>query len=94
MIGELLPFVDVILIMTVNPGDGGQSMIPECLEKGKELAKTRKKRGFSYEISVDGGINRSTIDSAAKAGIDVFVAGSAFFGADDPRSELEFLKNR
>jgi ribulose-phosphate 3-epimerase len=93
VISELLPMVDLVLVMTVNPGYGGQSLIPECLDKVGVLSRLRKENLHSYEISVDGGINRSTIVRAKKAGIDVFVAGSAFFGADDPAGELEYLKN-
>ena len=92
-IEELLPFVDQILIMTVNPGYGGQKLIPQCLEKVKALDNLKKEKGFDYVISVDGGINRSTIAQAVAAGIDAFVAGSAFFGADDPEAEVAYMKN-
>ncbi|QEN07580.1 ribulose-phosphate 3-epimerase [Oceanispirochaeta crateris] len=90
---ELLPFVDLVLIMTVNPGYGGQSMIPECLDKVNKLAQIKEDKGFVFDISVDGGINRSSIQKAKDSGIDVFVAGSAFFGADDPGAELSYMKN-
>ena len=92
-IEELLPFVDLILVMTVNPGYGGQKLIPECLEKVVLLNQLKEKKGFSYEISVDGGVNRETMAECRRAGIDVFVAGSAFFGADDPLKEADYLKN-
>jgi len=92
-IRELLPFLDLILIMTVNPGYGGQSLIPECLEKVKQLCHLRNELGFHYEISVDGGINRGTIKETKEAGIDVFVAGSAFFGAENPAGEVSYMKN-
>lgn len=92
-ISELLPFLDLVLIMTVNPGYGGQSLIPECLSKVRFLDETRTEKGYNFEISVDGGVNRSTIKQCIEAGIDVFVAGSAFFGAEDPVAEAEFLKN-
>lgn len=90
---ELLEYLDVILIMTVNPGFGGQSLIPRCLEKVAFLDTQRKTRGFGYRISVDGGVNRSTARSVLEAGADVLVTGSAFFSASDPRAELEALKN-
>ena len=90
---ELLPFVDQVLIMTVNPGYGGQKLIPESLQKVTELVRLREENGYDYLISVDGGINQSTIRTAAEAGIDVFVAGSAFFGADDPSAVVQSLKN-
>ncbi len=92
-VAELLPFIDQILIMTVNPGYGGQKIIPECLQKVKELDRLRKEKGYGYLISVDGGINQSTIKMAAESGIDVFVAGSAFFGASDPAAVVKSLKN-
>ena len=90
---ELLPFVDQILIMTVNPGYGGQRIIPECLRKVTELDQFRKEYDYNYVISVDGGINESTIRQASDAGIDVFVAGSAFFGSPDPAAAVKSLKN-
>ena len=93
LIEELLPVVDQILIMTVNPGYGGQKLIPGCLEKVKALSKLKEKKGYDYLIAVDGGINRETISQAVKAGIDVFIAGSAIFGAKDPASEIAFMKN-
>ena len=79
MLDELLPFADLILVMTVNPGFGGQELIPQCLEKVRDLAKKRKKLGLGYLLSVDGGIHRKTAAAATAAGADVLVAGSAFF---------------
>jgi ribulose-phosphate 3-epimerase len=93
LIKEILPELDLVLIMTVNPGYGGQSMIPACLNKVRELAELRDEMGLNFEISVDGGINTDTIAAAREAGIDVFVAGSAFFGADDPAETLRAMKN-
>ncbi len=91
-IENLLPFVDLVLVMTVNPGYGGQTIIPQCLNKVRELADIKNKAALAFEISVDGGINRSTIEEARRAGIDVFVAGSAFFNAREPVEEAAFLK--
>jgi ribulose-phosphate 3-epimerase len=85
---ELLPLVDLVLVMTVNPGFGGQSLIPSCLEKAARLARWRKERGFGFRISLDGGVNRGTMAACAASGADVLVMGSAFFGAADPRAEL------
>ncbi|MDC7239185.1 MAG: ribulose-phosphate 3-epimerase [Spirochaetales bacterium] len=93
LIEELLPFVDLILVMSVNPGYGGQKLIPQCLDKIVLLNEIKKKKGYTYEISIDGGVNRETIKDCRKAGIDVFVAGSAFFGSEDPLKEAEILKN-
>ncbi|GHU80617.1 ribulose-phosphate 3-epimerase [Spirochaetia bacterium] len=82
-IEELLPMVDLILVMTVNPGFGGQELIPQCLDKVKTLDRLRKEGRGDYLISVDGGINLSTASAAREAGSDVLVAGSAFFNAPD-----------
>ena len=81
---EILPFIDLVLIMTVNPGFGGQSLIPSCLEKVRELKKIKQENDFSYIVSVDGGINSKTLDAAVKAGADVIVSGTSFFSGDLP----------
>lgn len=93
VIMELLPFLDQILIMTVNPGYGGQKLIPECLEKVALLNRLKEEKGYDYLISVDGGINSATVKSAVSSGIDAFVAGSAFFGAEDPAALVKEMKN-
>ncbi|MDR1288530.1 MAG: ribulose-phosphate 3-epimerase [Treponema sp.] len=90
-IEELLPFADLVLVMTVNPGFGGQEIIPRCLEKVKRLAGIRKEKGYGYLISVDGGINEKTAPAAREAGADVLVAGSAFFGAQDKAAMVRKL---
>lgn len=79
---EILPFVDLILIMSVNPGFGGQKLIPECLNKVKNLKKTRQKNDYSYIISIDGGVNSETLPSVLEAGADLIVSGSSFFSGD------------
>lgn len=76
---ELLPFVDLVLIMTVNPGFGGQKMIPECLKKITCLKTMREEKHLSYKLSVDGGVTADTIGMVAQAGSDIAVSGSAFF---------------
>ena len=90
---ELLPLVDQVLIMTVNPGFGGQKLIPECVEKIKKLKAIREQNGYTYMIAADGGINCDTVASVRDAGLDVAVSGSSFFGADDPAQEVLMLKN-
>jgi ribulose-phosphate 3-epimerase len=95
-IRPVLPFVDLVLVMAVNPGYGGQPAIPECFEKLRELRTLRKPlrregRG-DFLISVDGGINESTASAALEAGADVLVAGSAFFNAPDKRDLVRRLK--
>lgn len=89
---EVLPLVAMVLVMTVNPGFGGQQIIPRCLTKVETLRRMRRENGLDYLIEVDGGINRSTIAGALEAGADVIVAGSALFSARDPRQEVAFLR--
>jgi ribulose-phosphate 3-epimerase len=92
IIEPLLPFADLILVMTVNPGYGGQPLIPECFEKVRALAALRKAGRGDYLISVDGGINESTAAAAREAGVDVLVAGSSFFGAADKAALVRRFK--
>jgi ribulose-phosphate 3-epimerase len=80
---DLLPYLDLALIMTVNPGFGGQKLIPECLEKVKKLAKMREEAGLEFLISVDGGIDEKTAVEAKNAGSDILVIGTAFFTSYD-----------
>jgi ribulose-phosphate 3-epimerase len=91
-IEELLPYVDLVLVMTVNPGFGGQSLIPSCLAKSARLARMRGEAGLDFIISVDGGVNRSTIDAVARSGVDAVVMGSAFFSAADPAAEVRAVR--
>ncbi len=92
-LSEVLPLVDIVLVMTVSPGFGGQELITRCLQKVKSLRRMRDESGLDYLIEVDGGINRSTIGAALEAGADVIVAGSALFGAGDPAAEVAFLRS-
>lgn len=89
----LLEKLDMVLVMTVEPGFGGQSFMPETMEKIKTLRSEIERRGLSVDIQVDGGINEKTVEIAAAAGANVFVAGSAVFGAVDPAKEIEKLRN-
>lgn len=89
---EVLSFVDLVLIMTVNPGFGGQVLIPECLEKVRFLDSLREKGKYAYLIEVDGGVNRATCDAVRKAGTDVLVSGSAIFSSSNPAAEVRFFK--
>jgi ribulose-phosphate 3-epimerase len=87
-------FADLILIMSVNPGFGGQSFISNSLKKVKELVKLRAELKANFLIEIDGGMSKDTITEASKAGVDVFVAGSAIFGSDNisaATAELKFL---
>jgi ribulose-phosphate 3-epimerase len=87
----MLPFVDLILIMTVNPGAGGQKLITGCFEKVKTLVKLRTERGLHFLISVDGGINEENALAAREAGSDIVVTGSAFFNAKDKQAFVRQL---
>lgn len=78
-LSEILGDVDLILVMTVNPGFGGQNFIPSCAKKITELKEIRQKYAYSYEISVDGGVNVETLPVVLSAGADIIVSGSAFF---------------
>jgi ribulose-phosphate 3-epimerase len=93
VLDEILPYLDLVLIMTVNPGFGGQKMIPGCVDKVKQLKEIRDKRGLDYQIQVDGGVNSSTYLELVQAGADNLVAGSAFFGAPDPQSLVQAFKS-
>ncbi|MEX2784869.1 ribulose-phosphate 3-epimerase [Streptococcus sp. H49] len=88
----LLGLVDQVLIMTVNPGFGGQAFIPECLAKVKTVARLRKQHGFDFDIEVDGGVDQHTIKACADAGANVFVAGSYLFKAQDLTAQLQTLR--
>ena len=79
VLSEILPCADIILVMTVNPGWGGQKIIPSCVEKISELKKIREEKGYKYLISCDGGINSDTVDDVLTAGVDIVVSGSSFF---------------
>lgn len=80
---EILEYVDMVLVMSVNPGFGGQKFIPSAVAKIKELNDLRTKLGYNFLIEVDGGIKKDTISVCADAGCDVFVAGSAIFKTED-----------
>ena len=89
----LLPKLDYVLIMTVNPGFGGQKFIPEMLEKIEELAKLREEKNYNFLIEVDGGINTETSKACRDKGADLLVCGSFLFGASDKEKTLgELLK--
>ena len=90
-LGEVLDLVDHVLIMSVNPGFGGQSFIPATLEKVRKLATMRAAKGLNFRIEIDGGIDLETIGSAVKAGVEILVAGSAVFGHGDPTVNVEEL---
>jgi len=85
----ILEYVDLVLVMTVNPGFGGQKFIDSMLKKIKELDEMRKEMNLSFEIEVDGGINIKNIKQVVEAGADIIVAGSAIFESPDPSSTIK-----
>ena len=87
-----LPEIDLMLVMTVNPGYGGQPFIPEMLAKVEQLAKWRSELGLDFHIEVDGGINVSTGKLCREAGANVLVAGSSVFGAVDRATAVADLR--
>lgn len=91
-LSEVLYKTDLVLVMTVNPGFGGQKLIPRALEKLTVLDELRRENGYSFLTEVDGGINRTTASDAAAAGADILVAGSAVFKSGDLREAVSFLK--
>ena len=82
VLAEVEPYLDRVLVMTVEPGFGGQKLIPSCVEKVRLLAKHREAISAGYDIQVDGGIGLFNVKSVADAGAEVFVAGTAVFGGD------------
>ena len=91
---DLLPELDMLLIMTVEPGFGGQQFLDLCLPKIRTARAMLDKHGIETWIQVDGGISLDTIERAAAAGADVFVAGSAVYSADDPDRMVADLRAR
>ena len=88
----LLNRLSMVLVMTVEPGFGGQSFMPETMDKIKALRREIERRGIDIDIQVDGGINEKTVETAAAAGANVLVAGSAVFGAADAAAAISRLR--
>jgi ribulose-phosphate 3-epimerase len=89
---DVLPDFDTLLVMSVEPGFGGQSFIPEVLSKVRTARKLVDTGHLTLLVEIDGGINADTIEQAAEAGVDMFVAGSAVYGADDPAKAIAALR--
>jgi ribulose-phosphate 3-epimerase len=89
---DLLPELDMLLVMTVEPGFGGQSFLDMCLPKIRRTRELVDRHGLEVWLQVDGGVSLETIERCAEAGADTFVAGSAVFGADDPNAMIESLR--
>ena len=92
VLAPYLDMIDMILIMSVEPGFGGQSFIPASIDKIKEAAAMVKETGLDTDIEVDGGINAKNVGDVIAAGANVIVAGSAVFHADDPAAAVRQLK--
>ncbi|WP_077622064.1 ribulose-phosphate 3-epimerase [Sediminibacillus massiliensis] len=92
LIKPILADVDLVLLMTVNPGFGGQAFIPSVLDKIKTVAEWRKEKNLSFEIEVDGGVNAETAKLCVEAGADVLVAGSAVFNKEDRKQAIDEIR--
>jgi ribulose-phosphate 3-epimerase len=90
-LSEVLDIVDYVLVMSVNPGFGGQKFIPGAVHKIRRLAEYRSNRGLNYRIEVDGGIAQDTVGEVVPAGAEILVAGNAVFGHGDPRQNAQKL---
>ncbi|MFF0497085.1 ribulose-phosphate 3-epimerase [Nocardia aobensis] len=91
---EILHNFDTLLVMSVEPGFGGQSFIPHVLEKARAVRRLVDSGELRLIVEIDGGINMDTIEAAAEAGVDCFVAGSAVYGTDDPAATVEALREK
>jgi ribulose-phosphate 3-epimerase len=90
-LSEVLDIADYILVMSVNPGFGGQKFIPAAVHKIRRLTDLRADRGLGYRIEVDGGIDLTTVPEVVRAGAEILVAGNAVFGKGDPKTNAEKL---
>jgi len=88
---EVLDMVDYVLVMSVNPGFGGQKFIPGTVHKMRKLAEIRSSRGYSYRIEVDGGVALDTVSEVVRAGAEILVAGNAVFGKGDAKANAAAL---
>ena len=91
-IKKFIPLVNMVLIMTVGPGKGGQKLIPECLDKAKEIKDYIEQNNLDTFVEVDGGVNKDTIDAVKNAKVDIAVAGSAIINAEDFKTAINELK--
>jgi len=90
-LGEVLEMVDHVLVMSVDPGFGGQKFIPASLDKVRKLATMRTAKRANFRIEIDGGIGVDTIAESVRAGVEILVAGNAVFGQGDPRENTRHL---
>lgn len=92
-IADLLGEADLVLVMSVDPGFGGQSFMPSALEKLEMLRRLKTKHGYEYTVEVDGGINSGNMRLVADAGAELIVTGSAFFKTDDYIERTKFFRS-
>lgn len=90
----VLPYVDMVLIMSVNPGFGGQKFIPEALAKIRQLKDIISRNNYKAEIEVDGGVNIDNVAEVVKAGADIVVMGSAFYNSDNYTDTVKAVRER
>ena len=88
---EVLPIIDFVLIMSVNPGFGGQKLIPSTIDKVRQLNRLRSERQLGFQIEIDGGIDQSNAADVAAAGCDILVAGSSIFRTPDPADAMRAM---
>lgn len=93
VVEEALRFADYVLVMSVNPGFGGQKFIPEALAKVRQLRQIITDRSLDVRIEIDGGVDLSNIETVVAAGAEIIVAGSAVFGKSDPETAVKELRN-
>lgn len=89
---KLLPYVHIVLVMTVEPGEGGQKLIPEAIGKIKELYNYREENNLNYDIEVDGGVNKENSQQIIENGADILVAGTAILSAKDYKTAIRELR--
>lgn len=90
---DILDKVNLVLVMTVEPGFGGQKLMEEQLEKVKELVKIREKNGYKFDIEIDGGVNINNLEHIKSSGVDIVVAGSAVFESEDIKKTINDFNN-
>lgn len=90
----VLASIDFVLVMSVNPGFGGQKFIPYTLDKVRELDQIRRDRHLGYQIEIDGGVSANNVGEIVNAGCDIIVAGSSIFGTGDPAAAVETMRRK
>jgi ribulose-phosphate 3-epimerase len=91
---EVLPLVDYVLVMSVNPGFGGQQFLDISISKIRRLEQIRRENGYHFQIEVDGGINLDNLPAVVQAGAEIIVAGASIFGTADPAAAVEAMRRK